>query len=68
MLAVEKLLASNSQARPIHPLMMVELQRSFVTPVWRKPTPSTWGAMSFFVLLPQREEILKIFERFAGQA
>ena len=68
-LAVEKLLglAVPKRAQYIR-VMMVELQRISSHLVWLGTHAIDMGAMSAFLYcFREREEILKIFERFAGQ-
>ena len=68
-LAVEKLLGLEIPKRAQYiRVMMVELQRISSHLVWLGTHAIDLGAMSVFLYcFREREEILKIFERFAGQ-
>jgi NADH-quinone oxidoreductase subunit D len=68
-LAVEKLLGLEVPKRAQYiRVMMVELQRISSHLVWLGTHAIDLGAMSVFLYcFREREEILKIFERFAGQ-
>ena len=68
-LAVEKLLGLEVPKRAQYiRVMMVELQRISSHLVWLGTHAIDMGAMSVFLYcFREREEILKIFERFAGQ-
>ena len=68
-LAVEKLLGLNVPKRAQYiRVMMVELQRISSHLVWLGTHALDMGAMSIMLYcFREREEILKIFERFAGQ-
>jgi len=68
-LAVEKLLGLEIPKRAQYiRVMMVELQRISSHLVWLGTHAIDMGAMSVFLYcFREREEILKIFERFAGQ-
>jgi len=68
-LAVEKLLGLEIPKRAQYiRVMMVELQRVSSHLVWLGTHAIDLGAMSVFLYcFREREEILKIFERFAGQ-
>src|SRR6201988_2382752 len=68
-LAVEKLLGIEIPKRAQYiRVMMVELQRISSHLVWLGTHAIDMGAMSVFLYcFREREEILKIFERFAGQ-
>ena len=68
-LAVEKLLGLDVPKRAQYiRVMMVELQRISSHLVWLGTHAIDMGAMSVFLYcFREREEILKIFERFAGQ-
>src|SRR5246127_5043451 len=68
-LAVEKLLGLEVPKRAQYiRVMMVELQRISSHLVWLGTHALDMGAMSVFLYcFREREEILKIFERFAGQ-
>src|SRR6201984_597617 len=68
-LAVEKLLGLEVPKRAQYiRVMMVELQRISSHLVWLGTHAIDMGAMSgFLYCFREREEILKIFERFAGQ-
>jgi NADH-quinone oxidoreductase subunit D len=68
-LAVEKLLGLEAPKRAQYiRVMMVELQRISSHLVWLGTHAIDMGAMSVFLYcFREREEILKIFERFAGQ-
>src|ERR1700740_565935 len=68
-LAVEKLLSLEVPKRAQYiRVMMVELQRISSHLVWLGTHAIDMGAMSVFLYcFREREEILKIFERFAGQ-
>jgi NADH-quinone oxidoreductase subunit D len=68
-LAVEKLLGLQVPKRAQYiRVMMVELQRISSHLVWLGTHAIDMGAMSVFLYcFREREEILKIFERFAGQ-
>src|ERR1700688_3410974 len=68
-LAVEKLLGLEIPMRAQYVrVMMVELQRISSHLVWLGTHAIDMGAMSVFLYcFREREEILKIFERFAGQ-
>jgi NADH-quinone oxidoreductase subunit D len=68
-LAVEKLLGLEIPKRPQYiRVMMVELQRISSHLVWLGTHAIDLGAMSVFLYcFREREEILKIFERFAAQ-
>ncbi len=68
-LAVEKLLGLEVPKRPQYiRVMMAELQRISSHLVWLGTHAIDLGAMSVFLYcFREREEILKIFERFAGQ-
>ena len=68
-LAVEKLLSLEIPKRAQYiRVMMVELQRISSHLVWLGTHAIDLGAMSVFLYcFREREEILKIFERFAGQ-
>ena len=68
-LAVEKLLGIEVPKRAQYiRVMMVELQRISSHLVWLGTHAIDMGAMSVFLYcFREREEILKIFERFAGQ-
>jgi NADH-quinone oxidoreductase subunit D len=68
-LAVEKLLGLEVPKRAQYiRVMMVELQRISSHLVWLGSHAIDMGAMSVFLYcFREREEILKIFERFAGQ-
>ena len=68
-LAVEKLLGLEVPKRAQYiRVMMVELQRISSHLVWLGTHAIDMGAMSAFLYcFREREEILKIFERFAGQ-
>ena len=68
-LAVEKLLGLEIPKRAQYiRVMMVELQRISSHLVWLGTHAIDMGAMSVFLYcFREREEVLKIFERFAGQ-
>ena len=68
-LAVEKLLGLEAPKRAQYiRVMMVELQRISSHLVWLGTHAIDLGAMTVFLYcFREREEILKIFERFAGQ-
>jgi len=68
-LAVEKLLGLEVPKRAQYiRVMMVELQRISSHLIWLGTHAIDMGAMSVFLYcFREREEILKIFERFAGQ-